>query len=84
MIFAVNFPNSFQKDCVGSKATYTLRDDGKIAVLNQCHDKSWSGRLREAKGIAWVVDRQTNAKLKVSFLATLGAQPWITRYSERL
>ena len=70
-------PNSFQKDCVGSKATYTLRDDGKIAVLNQCHDKSWSGRLREAKGIAWVVDRQTNAKLKVSFFWPFSGAYWI-------
>ena len=70
-------PNTFQKDCVGSKATYTLRHDGKIAVLNQCHDRSWSGRLREAEGKAWVVDTKTNAKLKVSFFWPFSGDYWI-------
>ena len=61
------YPNSFQKGCVGSKATYTLLDDGKVSVLNECYDGSFSGKLRSAKGKAWVVDKETNAKLKVSF-----------------
>jgi apolipoprotein D and lipocalin family protein len=70
-------PNTFQKDCVGSRATYTLRDDGKVTVLNQCHDKSLSGRLRQAKGKAWVVDKKTNAKLKVSFFWPFSGDYWI-------
>jgi apolipoprotein D and lipocalin family protein len=61
------YPNSFQKGCVGSRATYTLMDDGKVSVLNECYDGSFSGKLRSAKGKAWVVDKETNAKLKVSF-----------------
>jgi apolipoprotein D and lipocalin family protein len=70
-------PNSFQQGCVGSKAIYTLRDDGKITVLNQCYDKSLSGRLREATGSAWVVDEKTNAKLKVSFFWPFTGDYWI-------
>lgn len=71
------YPNSFQDGCVGSKATYTLRDDGKISVLNECYDKSFSGKIRSAKGKAWIVDKETNAKLKVSFFWPFAGDYWI-------
>ena len=65
-----SIPASFQKACVGgTTADYTLRPDGMVGVLNQCYEAS--GRLRKAKGQAWVVDEQSNAKLKVSFI------PWV-------
>lgn len=60
------FEHSFQKGCVGSSATYTLRPDGEVEVVNRCRDDR-DGRLREAKGRAWVVDPASNAHLKVSF-----------------
>ena len=64
-------PNRFQKKCAsGTTAEYTLRTDGKINVLNRCFDKE--GKLIEAKGIARVVDSESNAKLKVSFVKILG------------
>jgi apolipoprotein D and lipocalin family protein len=71
------YPHSFQEGCVGSKATYTLRDDGKISVLNECYDKSFSGKIRSAKGKAWIVDKETNAKLKVSFFWPFAGDYWI-------
>jgi len=71
------YPNSFQKGCVGSRATYTLRDDGKINVLNECYDKSFSGKLRSARGKAWTVDKETNARLKVSFFWPFSGDYWI-------
>jgi apolipoprotein D and lipocalin family protein len=71
------YPNSFQKGCVGSKATYTLLDDGKVSVLNECYDGSLSGKLRSAKGKAWVIDKETNAKLKVSFFWFFAGDYWI-------
>jgi apolipoprotein D and lipocalin family protein len=71
------YPNSFQKGCVGSKATYTLLDDGKVSVLNECYDGSFSGKLKSAKGKAWVVDKETNAKLKVSFFWFFAGDYWI-------
>jgi apolipoprotein D and lipocalin family protein len=71
------YPNSFQKGCIGSKATYTLMDDGKVSVLNECYDGSFSGKLRSAKGKAWVVDKETNAKLKVSFFWFFAGDYWI-------
>ncbi len=71
------YPNSFQKSCVGSMATYSLRDDGKINVVNECYNKSFSGKLHSAKGKAWVVDKETNARLKVSFFWPFAGDYWI-------
>jgi apolipoprotein D and lipocalin family protein len=64
-------PNRFQKDCArNTTATYTLREDGRIDVVNRCFEED--GTKIEAKGIARIVDTNTNAKLKVSFVRILG------------
>jgi len=70
-------PQRFQKDCVAVTATYSLRDDGAIAVLNKCRKKTLDGELKEAKGKAWVVDKKTNAKLKVQFFWPFKGDYWI-------
>lgn len=72
-----SFPQRFQKGCVASMATYSLRDDGKVSVLNQCRDETLEGKLRSAKGTAWVVDKRTNAKLKVRFFWPFSGDYWI-------
>jgi len=71
------YPHRFQEGCVGSKATYSLRDDGRISVLNECYDKSFAGKLRSANGKARVVDKETNARLKVSFFWPFTGDYWI-------
>lgn len=71
------FPHRFQEGCVGSRATYTLRDDGKIEVLNECYEGSFSGKLKNAKGTAKVVDTKSNAKFKVSFFWPFYGDYWI-------
>jgi apolipoprotein D and lipocalin family protein len=76
------YPHRFQEGCVGSKATYTLRDDGKISVLNECYDKTFNGKIRSAKGKAWVIDKETNAKLKVSFFWPFSGHYWIIDLGE--
>lgn len=70
------YPNSFQKDCLGSTAMYTARPDGKIDVLNSCRDAQ-DGSLREAEGRAWVIDNTGNARLKVSFFWPFRGDYWI-------
>jgi apolipoprotein D and lipocalin family protein len=70
------YPNSFQKGCLGSTAMYTARPDGEIDVLNSCRDEQ-DGSLREAKGRAWVVDKTSNARLKVSFFRPFRGDYWI-------
>ena len=74
------YPNKFQKGCVGSKAIYSLTDDGKIKVINECYDGSFSGKLRSAEGKAWIVDKKTNAKLKVSFFWPFSGDYWIIEH----
>ena len=76
------FPNRFQEGCVASRATYTLLEDGKIGVLNQCYKGGLSGELSSATGKAWVVDKETNAKLKVSFFWPFTGDYWIIDLGE--
>jgi len=72
-----SFPQRFQKGCVASKATYSLLKDGKAGVLNECRNQTLDGKLRNAKGTAWVVDKNTNAKLKVRFFWPFSGDYWI-------
>jgi apolipoprotein D and lipocalin family protein len=67
-------PNRFQKQCVSDvTATYALRDDGRIDVVNRC--RRGDGRTSESKGLARVEDAVTAARLKVSFFSILGWRP---------
>ena len=70
------YPNRFQKQCVGdTTATYSLREDGKVVVVNIC--RKADGSLSNAKGTARVVDNQTKAKLKVTFFWPFSGDYWI-------
>jgi len=70
-------PQRFQKDCVAVTATYTLREDGKITVVNKCRKKTLDGAAKSVAGKAWVVDKKTNAKLKVQFFWPFRGDYWI-------
>lgn len=72
-----NFPQSFQRGCTATTATYTLRADGDIDVLNRCRKGSLDGKEKSALGRARVVDRTTNAKLEVSFFRPFWGDYWI-------
>ena len=61
------FPHSFEKNLVGVTATYSLRKDGKIRVLNQGYKGSLQGKLSSAEGKAKIPDPENPARLKVSF-----------------
>ncbi len=66
-------PNSFQKKCArNTTATYLLRGDGNVDVVNRCIEKD--GNISESKGIAKVTDAKSNSKLEVSFVRILGIQ----------
>lgn len=70
-------PATFEKDCHGTKAEYTVGDNGVIHVINSCHKGSLEGKVKTAKGKAFVVDEETNAKLKVQFLWPFKGDYWI-------
>ena len=61
------FQHSFEKNLVGVSATYSLRDDGKIKVLNQGYRNTLDGELSVAEGKAKIPNKLEPAKLKVSF-----------------
>src|SRR5512135_3757177 len=69
-----SFPQRFQKGCTDSRAEYRIRPDGDVDVLNSCLR---NGKVDTAKGRAWVVDKVTNAKLKVSFFWPFRGDYWI-------
>jgi apolipoprotein D and lipocalin family protein len=71
------FPQRFQKDCVATTATYTQRSDGRIDVVNRCRKDSLQGREKKVKGVAKVVEPQTNAKLKVRFFGPFWGDYWV-------
>jgi len=69
-------PNRFEKKCADSvTATYSLRTDGKIEVVNRCRKSS--GEYTTAQGKAKIVDKKTNAKLKVTFFWPFYGDYWI-------
>lgn len=61
------FPHSFEKDLVGVTATYSLRKDGKIRVVNQGYKGTLDGKLSRAEGKAKFPDPDDTSRLKVSF-----------------
>ncbi len=76
------FPHRFQKGCYGSKATYRILEMGKVSVLNECLKGGPEGRRTTAEGTARVVDRKTNAKLKVTFFWPFSGDYWIIDLGE--
>lgn len=61
------FPHSFEKGLVGVSATYSMRPDGKIRVVNQGFKGKLSGKASRALGKAKIPDLQVPSRLKVSF-----------------
>jgi len=72
-----SYPQRFQEGCTGTTATYTLRSDGEIDVLNKCRKGALDGPEDLAEGRARVVDRTSQAKLEVSFFGPFWGDYWI-------
>jgi apolipoprotein D and lipocalin family protein len=71
------YPNRFQRDCAGDvTATYTLRPDGKITVVNECSKPG--GGKKSAQGTARLADpKGPKTKLKVTFFWPFSGDYWI-------
>lgn len=76
------FPQSFQRDCTASTATYSLREDGDIDVLNRCRKFTVDGEEKTAHGRARVVDPVSHAKLEVSFFRPFWGDYWVIQLGE--
>jgi apolipoprotein D and lipocalin family protein len=77
-----SIPQSFQKGCTGTRATYSLKENGEIEVVNSCHKGSLDGPEEVATGSARVTDTATNAKLEVSFFRPFSGLYWIIQLGE--
>lgn len=71
------FPHFFEKDLDCVSATYTLREDGRIDVLNQGRKISNPAEIKSAKGVAWIPNPAEPAKLHVRFFWPFYGKYWI-------
>jgi apolipoprotein D and lipocalin family protein len=60
-------PNSFEKDLVNVTATYSLRDNGKVKVINEGYKKTKNGKHSIAEGKAKFAKSPDKGYLRVSF-----------------
>jgi lipocalin len=62
------YNHRFERKLVGVSANYSIREDGKIKVLNSGYKKSLEGKFSQATGKAYLPNpEQEPSKLKVSF-----------------
>jgi apolipoprotein D and lipocalin family protein len=77
---AARFPTSFQDSarvrCEGVSATYTLRPDGQVGVVNRCRNAAAGGAERIADGIAYSAS-PGNDRLRVSFFWPFYGDYWV-------
>jgi apolipoprotein D and lipocalin family protein len=70
-------PNFFERKLKCITATYTIREDGRIKVLNGGHYLTEPGKVSTATGVAWIPDKNSTAKLKVQFFWPFSGDYWI-------
>jgi apolipoprotein D and lipocalin family protein len=71
------FDTFFQKGCVASSATYAVKPDGDLQVVNRCRQDTPDGKLKEIEGKAWVADPKVPGKLTVQFFWPFSGPYWI-------
>jgi len=72
-----------QRNCFASTAHYTLNDDGTVTVINACRKGQADGPLKEVRGKAWVVDAESQSKLKVQFFWPFSGNYWVLKLGEQ-
>jgi len=76
------YDHSFEKGLVGVTATYSMREDGKIKVVNTGYKNTLDGPKSEAIGKAKIPNSNESAKLKVSFFWIFYADYFILELDE--
>ncbi|NCC12307.1 MAG: lipocalin [Spirochaetia bacterium] len=61
------YQHGFEKNLVGVKADYSLREDGRVQVVNSGLKRDLDGKLTQVKAVAWRPDDTQAGKLKVRF-----------------
>jgi lipocalin len=73
------FPHSFEKGLENVTATYNLKSDGKIEVINAGFK---NGEKSMAKATAWIPDESCTGKLLVSFFRPIKSEYNIIKLDE--
>jgi apolipoprotein D and lipocalin family protein len=60
-------PNTFEKGLTCVTANYTIKENGKITVLNEGRKMDNPAKRSSSEGTAWVPDINDPGKIKVSF-----------------
>jgi lipocalin len=76
------FDHSFERGLVGVTASYKLRPDGKITVINAGYKNSFEGEYKTAKGKAKQPNPDEPGKLKVAFFLFFYADYFILELDE--
>ncbi len=76
------FPHSFEKNLVGVTATYRLKDDGMIEVLNEGFKNTLDGERSKAIGKAKIPNKLEPGKIKVSFFWIFYADYYVLELDE--
>lgn len=71
------YDHSFERDLVGCKTEYSMRDDGKIKVVNSGYLKTLDGPYKESTGKARAKKNGTPGQLQVSFFGPFYADYYI-------
>jgi lipocalin len=71
------FPHTFEKNLTGVSATYSLKKNGKIEVLNAGYKESLNGPFSQARGKAKAAGDPDVGHLKVSFFLFFYADYYI-------
>ena len=77
-----SYPTFFNQRCTNTTAEYTLLDDGRVQVVNECRIGDANGRIDRIEGTAQVVNDETNAELKVRFFLFGEGDYWIIDLDE--
>jgi len=72
-----SYPHPKEKNCVAGKATYELKPDGKLTVLNECRKNSLHGKFKVAMATLWAPDKEITGKLKVQYQWPFSGDYWI-------
>lgn len=70
-------PNRFERGLTCVTATYTLKTNGKIEVLNAGRKLEDTQVESTAKGVAWIPNPKVPGKLKVRFFWPFSGKYWI-------
>ncbi|MBM4252691.1 MAG: lipocalin family protein [Deltaproteobacteria bacterium] len=72
----------FQANCVCATATYTLRDDGNVDVVNSCRRDTVDGALSDVKGIAYATSNPGKLNVVFGGIKLPGSNYWIIEVAD--